>query len=97
MNISKLICMLIALLAINGFITVGLVAQEEGKQSEGKEKVEYEVEEQREPESKEAEEEKEIRYRGFRNYPSMHSPEPDPGEDPDDPALGSTEDTNNDE
>ncbi len=38
MNISKLFCILIAVLAITGLITVGLVANEEGKQGVDKEK-----------------------------------------------------------
>ncbi len=97
MYVCKLVRITIAVLAIIGFVTVGLMAQEEDKQSDGKEKVEYDADGKREPENKDVEKEKEVRYRSFPKYPSMHSPEPDPGTDPDDPILDSIEDTNDED
>ncbi len=97
MNKSKLIRILIAVVAVIGFTTVGLVAQEEDKQSEGKEKVKSE-EEQTETDSKPEDDSSEQEYRGLPEEfsPCMHPPEEDPGVS-DDPILGRVEDTNSDE
>ena len=65
MKISKFFCMLIAGLAIIGFTTVGMAAQEEGKQSESTEAIKSEATAEGEGAAKEeskAESKEEIEY-----------------------------------
>ncbi len=91
MNRGKLICILIVILAV-----FNIAAYAEDTQVDNNEMVKSE-EENTKPDSRDTKKEEEVQYRSFRNHPSMHSPEPDPGTDPDDHILDSNEDSNEEE